>query len=603
MKGGSIMYNQNGRSKVDNTGEQLDKIDEVVPADYLTDSLYQQINDWYVSEGLEARFGPLKKIPFQVFIDLFSSTDLKKFFPVGPLSVKRQVEILRQRQKYAQLCVKYSKRFYSKLISKYKKSLEKEDLRRPAWYEIGPSRSGYRLVIGLAGRGCTYRRENPIGGCNFCGLNAGSSRDANADDLYEQFKNALKTPEISDHPMRSYVSMIEFLNDGSWFQDQEVPPRAREQILWDVSNMSNIGLVVVESRPEYITQKKVEKALLDINFHQKLSIAIGIESENAFINLFCNNKGNTIDKFEHVLQFLQPYQNRIGVIAYNLFKPAFLTEREALEDSLNLARTLDGLQKKYGVDIEMKVEPTVVAKGTLIALLHKDGTYTPPSYWTIAELIAKICEANLSINLRIGGRDDMDEFLDVAGIYAESRMFALIDFLVYDSVQRFNRHQDLVEFLTDIEVAEGDPSFRIWQEKNNFTTTALLTLTNKYAEEIEQKKADRNFRKRRKFLKKCYAALDEIEYEMQDFALTVADKLDDVATHDIIKSIVRNIFVKRGIRVISVHRISILPNKLGLLRMEFTVIDKDIGEPLIGWLGIPTKKRIPLPNTSVIEYL
>jgi hypothetical protein len=103
--------------------------------------------------------------------------------------------------------------------------------------------------------------------------------------------------------------------------------------------------------------------------------------------------------------------------------------------------------------------------------------YSPPSYWSVVEVLATLTlDSKLSKNIstiRIGGRDDMHQPLRLPAVYYGSR-FDQIDFLVYDALQEFNRHQDLINvFACLLAVLDGleldlrgiESSFTRWKKK------------------------------------------------------------------------------------------------------------------------------------------
>lgn len=574
----------------------------VLPYDYLTPYCKRQISKWYERNNMEKVFGPINCMPFEVFIGLCSSSNLLNIFSNSILDQQRQQYILRRRQFYADDYVAEKLMRLQKIFCERTMNDIPGDQRKPAWVDISLARKrGYRLAIGFSNIGCSYRLKSKTAGCDFCGLFEGSSRVVNREDLIEQAKNAYRSEYVSGHPKLGEVRMIEFLGDGSWYSDEEIYPDARKDIMAELSKNDNIHYILVESRPEFISIEKIDNDLKALRNDQTLIIALGIESSDDFINSFCNNKGYSINEFDAVIRKLQPLKDRIEITAYNLFKPAFLTEGEALQDSLLLAKILDRYAKNYGFSIEMKIEPMVISKGTLIESLYSADGYEVPSYWSIAELLLMLHQLSLSIGLRIGGRNDMDDFIDVAAVYTEQGMFAPVDFIVYNAVQQFNGHQDTILLLADLADACKDPSYMRWKERMKIEVSYIDSALDRHRNEISAIRQTTTFRHRNDAIKRCYKALDEIEYseEMQACATAVVrNGCKDSWAHEIHEK-VKTYFYSAKLSLISLRRITLMENYLGLLRMEFSVLDNNLSEPIIGWLGIPTRRSIKLPTTNI----
>ena len=92
-------------------------------------------------------------------------------------------------------------------------------------------------------------------------------------------------------------------------------------------------LVIAETRPEFVREEVLApfiETLDDGSWKTPLYCAIGLETSNDTIREKCINKGFTFQDFTGCCQ--RAHAAGAGVKAYLLFKPLFLTEREAVED-------------------------------------------------------------------------------------------------------------------------------------------------------------------------------------------------------------------------------------------------------------------------------
>jgi uncharacterized Fe-S cluster-containing MiaB family protein len=73
------------------------------------------------------------------------------------------------------------------------------------------------------------------------------------------------------------------------------------------------------------------------------------------------------------------------IVTYLLVKPAFITDKESINDIIHSIHFLRLLSETYGIQITPKLEPAAIVDGTILSLLHMDNNtpyhYEPLSYW------------------------------------------------------------------------------------------------------------------------------------------------------------------------------------------------------------------------------
>jgi hypothetical protein len=174
-------------------------------------------------------------------------------------------------------------------------------------------------------------------------------------------------------------SMVKIFTSGSFFDPREVPP----EFLTDTATAFRGKLVIAETRPEFITKEvlgPVIETLDDGSWKTPLYCAIGLETSNDVIREKCINKGFTFQDFRNAAGCA--HAAGAGVKAYLLFKPLFLTEREAVEDmKTSFADTIPFADM-------ISMNPCTVQRNTELEYYWKRRAYRPPYLWSILTLLA-----------------------------------------------------------------------------------------------------------------------------------------------------------------------------------------------------------------------
>ncbi|MBN1996622.1 TIR domain-containing protein [candidate division KSB1 bacterium] len=389
------------------------------------------------------------------------------------LDETRKSEIVELLQNSIPRLVEHRQDHIKRLTKRWEKYAILKDRDTPAWIRISPtqSESGNRLIIGFKNRPCIYRSTEPLKlGCFNCGFYAGAgpAEKATMAQLIEQFRSGLAYGFQSGR----HFDVIEFLCDGSFFNDSEFDDQAKDRIFSQIAMMSYVKRVLVESTPEFIYDQNSEVAerLRILRNDQQLEIGIGLETADDFIRKVCINKGFDSSHFEKAIQKIsklnEEHKNRCIVVTYILVKPAFLKPTEVIKDVLNTLAYLNRLSDQYHVKIIPKLEPAAISDGTMLSLLYNEEDekchYLTLNYWAILEILTrayldKNCD-KVYPSIRIGAREDMDDVIKVPGIYRDDGRLDQFDFILYDAVQSYNRHHDLNALYAMIERTYPDDS-------------------------------------------------------------------------------------------------------------------------------------------------
>lgn len=222
---------------------------------------------------------------------------------------------------------------------------------------------GKALSIILPTVGCRWRR------CNMCSYFEDSPGDASIDlfkIFVEEFNNAYDDE----------IKKVKLFTSGSFLDPKEVSPDCAKKIISFLSE-KEISEVTLESRPEYVEEEYLEE--LKKNNDLQIEVAIGLESSNNKILKYSINKGFTFENFLSASEILK----KLGIInkAYLMIKPPFLTEKEAIYDAINSAKSIENI-----ADV-ISFNPMTVHKNTLVEYLWNKGEYSPPWGWSIIEIL------------------------------------------------------------------------------------------------------------------------------------------------------------------------------------------------------------------------
>ena len=258
---------------------------------------------------------------------------------------------------------------------------KRRDPTRPSAKWITPARigreQGTALAIVLSTIGCAHARSDS-GGCTMCSyLLDGAQESPTSEQIVSQFKVALEELESKNPPLS-----IKIYTSGSFLDDEEIHPTARSEILRIIAKDDRIREVVLESRPEYVTDEilsDIRAALGD----RRIEIGMGLESASDTIRTICINKDFNLQKFIEALKTAKRFN--IGIRAYVLLKPPLLTERDSLLDAISTIHEA----RAMGVTT-VSLNPVNVQKNTLVEKLWARGNYRPPWLWSVLEVLREV---------------------------------------------------------------------------------------------------------------------------------------------------------------------------------------------------------------------
>lgn len=242
------------------------------------------------------------------------------------------------------------------------------DLRRPA--KIWKDRDRFdgeamdALTIVLRTKGCEWLLKS---GCTMCGYFGDSHfQEVTAENIIAQFEAGLEE--------REGEQLIKIYTSGSFFDETEVPAAARREILERVGSLT--GRLSVESQPQILTPENVKEATRHV---ERFEVGFGMESTQDDVLAYSVNKSWRFPQFEKGARLLQQHGGLVKT--YLLLKPAFLTEQEAIDD------TLRSIQKAAPISDTLSINPVNVQRHTLVERLHRAGAFRPPWLWSASHVV------------------------------------------------------------------------------------------------------------------------------------------------------------------------------------------------------------------------
>jgi radical SAM enzyme (TIGR01210 family) len=238
--------------------------------------------------------------------------------------------------------------------------------------EFFNGRTATERVLILRTRGCSWSYHS---GCSMCGYWGDTNPEIGKEELEKQINSFLE--EYPDG------EVLKIFTSGSFFDPIEIDPDLQLSIIEKV--LHGYDHLIVESRPEYI--KKVVGDLK--KYAGRVQVAIGLESTDPSVLKNSVNKNYDFGDFKEAAVLLR--ENGISVRTYLLLKPPFMTESEAIGDSIKSAREL----AQYSDFIS--INPMNIQTGTLVERMYKEGNYRPPWLWSVVHVLQSLRDVGIPV--------------------------------------------------------------------------------------------------------------------------------------------------------------------------------------------------------------
>ncbi len=223
--------------------------------------------------------------------------------------------------------------------------------------------------------------------------------------LMAQIDNVFADPLIK--AQRKAIKKVIISNNGSVLDEDTFSSTALMYLIAQMNIwLPNLSAISMESRPEYVDVAELEfiaRALAEGDTPTQLEIAIGFEIFDNYIRNDVFDKGLTLDAFEKLVRKMAPYGFHLK--CYFMQKPVpNMSDSEAVADIRNAIDYLNRTARKYDIHINMHLNPTYAALGTVLETAFSNGEYTPPRLKDVAR--AAYYAKGKSISVFIGLSDE-----------------------------------------------------------------------------------------------------------------------------------------------------------------------------------------------------
>ncbi len=218
---------------------------------------------------------------------------------------------------------------------------------------------------------CSYVADSPL---------KEVSSEEMVDIFQENFQRQIERREIEG------PTAVKIFVSGSFLNSEEVPGKARQEIIETLGEYPEIEEVVVESRPEYVTEEVLRECCEAVP-GKIFEVAVGLETSNEPRRMDLINKGFSNKEFENAVKIINDLKSEYSLRSkvYLLVKPVLTSEKEAIEDAVQSAE----YAQKVGVN-RISFCPSTIHKGTLMEALWRKGSYQPPWIWSVMEIIRMV---------------------------------------------------------------------------------------------------------------------------------------------------------------------------------------------------------------------
>lgn len=231
---------------------------------------------------------------------------------------------------------------------------------------------GFRWKLGVNTTPCIQSRKGRR--CVFCGF-LNQRNPIPPSEVGQVFNHVLRRNDLRD------ILRLELYVSGSFFDDQEVSLNSRLGIIESIKG-TNIKEVVLESRPEFITDEILEP-LTDVIDPKRVTIAIGVETADDNMRSRLSKDFSMEDLSRSIGRIARAGMN---FQAYLLLKPPTINDdKQAVIDVIHSSDTIVSLAKEMNCPLTLAIQPFFLARNSLVAQhqLQKDAI-GPPWLYTIA---------------------------------------------------------------------------------------------------------------------------------------------------------------------------------------------------------------------------
>ena len=246
----------------------------------------------------------------------------------------------------------------------------------PTRYWFQNSQEGMVLFVVFYTQACRWSR------CISCSLpSTCASQPVHYKHQINQVYWLMKQPDVKERADR--IRKVIISNNGSVLDEATFSSNVLMYLTLHINRyLPHVNRLSIETRPEYVDPCELEflaRALREWENDAQLEIAVGVEVFDDRIRNDVLLKGLQMPVLERLVERMNPYAYRLK--CYLMQKPVpGMTGDEAIADIHNAIDYLSGLAKRYDkVPINIHLNPTYVARGTILEHAFARGEYAPPT--------------------------------------------------------------------------------------------------------------------------------------------------------------------------------------------------------------------------------
>lgn len=251
---------------------------------------------------------------------------------------------------------------------------EAHDPTRPAQFWFQHSQEGETLFVVFYSQACRWSR------CLGCNLPARMSRrHVGFQSLMAQTDWLFAQPEIVAR--RERLAKVIVSNNGSVLDEATFSSTALMYLVAQLNlRLPNLRVLSLETRVEYVDVEELEflaRALREGPTPAALELAVGFEAFDDRIRNEVFLKGLRLGDFEKLCRMLGRHGFRLK--CYFMLKPVpGLGDDAAVADIHRAIDYLAAQAREHGIAVNLHLNPTYVAFGTVIEDAFRRGEYSPP---------------------------------------------------------------------------------------------------------------------------------------------------------------------------------------------------------------------------------
>jgi len=295
------------------------------------------------------------------------------------------------------------------------------------WFQ--ESDEGQILFLVFYTQACRWSR------CLGCNLPSKMSREhVPYRALMGQIDHVFSDPHVLGR--RESIRKVIVSNNGSILDQATFSSTALIYLLTQLNlHLPNLATLSIETRPEFVEFSELEfiaRVLAEGDTDTHLELSIGFEAFDDRIRNEVYGKGLSLEGFERLAREMASYGYRLK--CYFMQKPVpGMTDAEAVTDIRRAIDYLSQAATRHGISINMHLNPTFVAAGTMLEEAFRKHQYTPPLLRDVAEAARHAKDKPLTVFIGLS-----DEGLAVEG----GSFLRPDDAQLVEELEWFNRTQD-----------------------------------------------------------------------------------------------------------------------------------------------------------------